>query len=290
MTLDARPGAAPGFLSADAVAAMFAEGSIEAALGIEPTSVRPGRVAFRVALGAGRVRPHSLDPTLLGVLADCAAGISVFSVGSGDTAGVTAELRVDLVGRPAPQAAALVVQGTALRVGHGGGQGSVRIEDDRGFLVATATAIMARSTSPRPHPVGEPRPPLALPVSVLGPDVSGGDGPGGPVSVADVVPDPQLTNAYDALHGGVVLGLAQCHQERLLAASGRRDQHTSVTAEYLRPVAAAAMTAQTEVTRCSARFCSLRTEVLAADGTVLARVHGATTAADLDGPFADPCE
>lgn len=268
----------PHFATVAGVAAMFATGSVEFALGVRPVAVAPGRAVFEVPLSEGARRPDGrVDPTLMGVLADCAGGIAVFSTYADGTAGVTAELRVDHVAPPAPEARALTVEGTVLRAGAGGGQAGIRVRDDRGVLVAVATALMACTPGGRPEGGGQARPRAILPIGLLGPDRAGK--PAG--CAADVAVDPAWANAYGALHGGVVLGLAQVHQERVLTALGRGDRHTGLSAEYLRPVRAERLEVRTEVVRRSTRFCALRTEVVAGTGVVLARMQGLATGADL---------
>jgi uncharacterized protein (TIGR00369 family) len=262
------------------VAAMLGPGSLEAALGMRLCAIRPECAELEAPLGPGLLRPDGrVDPLLVAVLADCASGIPVFAREGRFVAGVTAELRVDHIAAPAADAGRLLAEGRALRVGRDGGQAAVTIRDDRGTVVAVAVAVMARSGGPsdaqRLAATG-PRS-IGMPFDVLGPDAPGP----GPSTTAHVSTSPALANSFGAVHGGVVMAVAQVHQERFLSAEGRADQHTGITVEYLRPALGEGITVRTSALRRGARFCSLRTEMLSGAGVVVARAHGLASVADL---------
>jgi acyl-coenzyme A thioesterase PaaI-like protein len=275
MSLEADEPAGAVFATLAGVVAALGPGSMEAALGVRPLSARPGRSLFELALGPGMLRADGTpDPLVVAVLADCGSGVPVFSVAPGLAAGVTVELRVDHVGPVSPGARLLRAEGRPLRAGPEGGQGAVTISDERGGVVALATAVMAGfgptgEMDRAPVPLGRTVP---LPYDGLGPETDDG---------AAVAVGPHLCNSFGALHGGVVMAAMQSHQERLLRAAGRSDRHTSIAVEYLRPALGEGLWVRTVPARRGARFWSLDSEITAPDGRVLARAHGVTTAADL---------
>jgi uncharacterized protein (TIGR00369 family) len=243
---------------------------VETGLGLEVLSLRPGHVRMRAPLGPGSLspdgRPH---PALLAVVADSAVGIPVFSNPVIPPTGVTVELRVDHLAPVAAGATSLEVAGTALAVGADFGTGRAEIRDNRGTLVAHAVGVMAGDRG------GPPAMELAAPA----------DAPMDP-AVARVVPGaegsarvdvvPGMLNVRGAVHGGVLMAVAQEAQEHCFRTAGAAaGWPLRLSVSYLRPaIGSHRLELETTFVRKGRRLWTLRTEVRRSDGVVAAVATG----------------
>ncbi|MFP5070351.1 PaaI family thioesterase [Pseudonocardia nantongensis] len=210
---------------------------VETGLGMRPApDAARGVARIQAPIGPGvRTAGGGIAPVLPALLADSGIGYLVFSTAKLTAGAPTLDLRLDLVGAPAPEARWLTAGLTLLHLDDEIGVGRAEMRDDTGVLVAHAVVTMALSGVPA-RPGG-----LATGGGPVDPDARGtrdGDSPdaGEPdfrsalppfdpsrldpaaLEVADVggdvlfTPGPSTANLNGTTHGAVLSGLAAAAQ------------------------------------------------------------------------------
>jgi acyl-coenzyme A thioesterase PaaI-like protein len=216
------------------------------------------------------------------VLADAACGFAVarcFTVG---VSGPTIELRVDHAGEPSPQARWMIAE-SQVRFELGESVFlTAEVSDDTGRPLAFAQGHFVVLGSPVGAQEMDRLP--ALGREDLSRALRDAVSRESPESSTWTVPtDLVFSNPRWQVHGGMLMGLGELAQRRLLRADGGGEalepRPLRITCEYLRPVPVdgADLTCRSEYTRRGKRFRGLRTELVRADGRVAAEVSGLWT-------------
>ncbi|GAA1382324.1 hypothetical protein GCM10009613_09980 [Pseudonocardia kongjuensis] len=267
---------------------------VETGLGMapDPASTRED-VRLRIPLHDGvRDATGRVLPLLPALLADSGIGYLVFSTGKLAAGAPTVDLRLDLAGTPAPQAAWLTAELSLLHLDDEIGVGRAEMRDDTGVLVAHAVVSMAVTAVPD-RPGGLARPGGAIDPAAGG-SRDGGSGPGTDFRSAippfdpqrlrperlefdgaDAVltPGPSTVNLNGTTHGAVLSGFAAAAQAAHLGDPAARP--LSLAVEFLRPAHVdVALRARTTTVRDGRRFWAMRTELLLPDGRVAVRATG----------------
>lgn len=249
---------------------------IESKLGLTVDVEVPGKVLVRAPLTADVVHADgAVHRTLLAVMSDAATGLSVFSGLEWRAIGTTAELRVDYLGEPAADAEALLASGSFLGTTGDFGTARVDLRDDRGNPVAHAIGIMSIE---KVEPVSwTERGSATFAEFELGDVAVDGRRPG----EAYAAITSGMLNFRDAVHGGVLMGLAHEAQNAFFATDTDYDfRRLRLCVDYLRPAPSEGrLVFRSTVVRGGRRLRTVRTEIAGSDGKVVAVATGTTAAA-----------
>jgi acyl-coenzyme A thioesterase PaaI-like protein len=244
--------------------------AVEARMEMSALLMSRGHVAVSTPLrgGSAASRRQSVEPIRLSVLADAATGLSALSAQE-DESCATVELRVDLLGTPAPGATSLQARGTTLALESGVGISRADIHDDLGTPITHAVAVLAMGRKGRgasdagPGTVGPQFDPADIRVSVLG----AGE------CVATI--EPAMSNSGGIVHGGVLMSLAYAAQDAFVGTLEGHSRPVRFAVDYLRPVPPRGeLRMSSTVERDGRRLRSIRTELVREDGKVAAIATG----------------
>lgn len=255
--------------------AIIVGAGVESKLGLTVEVETPGNVLVRAPLTADVVRPGGeVHRTLPAVMSDAATGLAVFSGLDWRAIGTTAELRVDHLGEPAADAEYLLASGSFLGATGDFGTARVDLRDDRGNPVAHAVGIM--SIEKVALEAWMERGSATFAEFELEEIAVDGGGPG----EAFAAITSGMLNFRNAVHGGVLMGLAHEAQDAFFATEADYDfRRLRLCVDYLRPAPSEGrLVFRSTVVRGGRRLRTVRTEIAGSDGKVVAVATGTTAA------------